>query len=60
MKIQKTIYKGYEIEKRIDIKNNSCLINKSGQLIKAIAGDILKDGSENSIEKAKQWIDAKN
>ena len=50
-------YKGYIIQKRKDTKNHTCLIYKGEELIKCIAGAIFQDGSENSIEKAKQWID---
>lgn len=52
-------YKGYVIQKRIDVPSNSCLIHYSGGLVKCIAGDILRDGSENSLIKAKRWIDNK-
>ena len=57
MKCSSINYKGYKIEKRTDIKNHTCIIYKNNDLFKCIAGDILKDGSENSIEKAKKYID---
>lgn len=50
-------YRGYTIEKRTDVKTHCCIIYKDGELIKGIAGDIFGDGSENSISKAKLWID---
>lgn len=50
-------YKGHIIQKRTDIKTHTCIIYKDGDLKKCIAGDIQADGSENSIEKAKAWID---
>lgn len=49
-------YKGFVIQKNKD--SHSALIYKDGFLLKCIAGDILKDGSENSIEKAKNYIDS--
>ena len=52
-------YKGFEIQKRTDVKMDSCIIYKGENLVKCIAGDILKDGSGNSTEKAKNWIDKK-
>jgi len=52
-------HKGYTIQKRIDTKNNTCLIYKNGDLVKCIAGSIFADGTENSIEKAKLHIDTK-
>ena len=52
-----TEYKGYTIQKRTDVKTHTCIIYKSEQIVKCIAGDIFKDGSENSIQKAKKYID---
>lgn len=52
-----TDYKGFTIQKRTDVKNNSCIIFNGEKMVKCIAGSISTDGSENSIEKAKQWID---
>lgn len=49
-------FKGFTIQKRTDIKMNTCLIYQGEELKKCIAGDILPDGTENSIAKAKQWI----
>ena len=57
MKTLKETHKGYTISKRTDIKNHTCIIYKDNNLIKCIAGDILADGSENSIYKAKKHID---
>ena len=57
MKTSKENYKGFVIEKRIDVKTHCCIIFKDGDMITCVAGDIFADGSENSIEKAKQWID---
>jgi hypothetical protein len=57
MKHENIRYMGYMIQKRIDVKMNTCLIYVDDILVKCIAGAILEDGSENSIEKAKQWID---
>jgi hypothetical protein len=51
-----TNYKGFRIEKRTDVKTHTCLIYKGNNLVKGIAGDIFEDGSENSIEKAKSYI----
>lgn len=54
----KTInYKGYEIEYNPSTTSHSALINLNGSLVKCIAGDIAKDGSNNRIEKAKKFID---
>lgn len=50
-------YKGFIIEKRTDTKNNTCIIYENDCLLKCIAGDILEDGTENSIQKAKSFID---
>ena len=58
MKTSTENYKGYKIEKRTDIKNNSCIIYKGNDLIKCIAGDIFADGTENSIIKSKKYIDS--
>lgn len=52
-----TDYKGFRIEKRTDVKTHICIIYKGNDLVKCIAGDILKDGSENSINKSKNYID---
>jgi hypothetical protein len=49
-------YKGFNIQKRTDVKTHTCIIYKSGKIIKCISGDIFSDGSENSIEKAKKFI----
>lgn len=49
-------YKGFIIQKRIDIKKNTCIVFKDGVMAKCIAGDIRADGTENSIQKAKDWI----
>lgn len=57
MKTSTENYKGFVIEKRIDVKSHTCIIYKDGNMVKGIAGDIFADGSENSIEKAKSWID---
>lgn len=51
-------YKGFRIEKRTDVKSHSAIIYKGFKLVKCIAGDIFADGSENSIEKAKKYIDS--
>jgi hypothetical protein len=56
MKFEVINYKGFEIVKRIDEKTHCCIIQKNDDLIKCVAGDIAKDGSENSIEKAKKYI----
>jgi hypothetical protein len=50
-------YKGFNIQKRTDVKMHTCIIYKGNDIVKCIAGDIFLDGSENSIEKAKNWID---
>ena len=50
-------YKGYTIQKRTDVKTHTCIIYKGEQLIKCIVGDILPDGTENSVDKAKLFID---
>lgn len=60
MKHSTTNYEGYQIQKRIDVKSSTCLIYNDGNLIKCIAGDILKDGSENSTQKAKNYIKTLN
>lgn len=52
-------YKGYVIQKRIDVPTHTCLIHYNDDLVKCIAGDILPDGTENSVIKAKQWINNK-
>lgn len=57
MKHSVTSYKGYKIEKRIDVESHTCIIYKDGIYVKGIAGDIASDGSENCIEKAKKYID---
>lgn len=53
-------YKGFEIRKRVDAETHSCIIYKDDDIVKCIAGDIEKDGSENSTEKAKKYIDTLN
>ena len=53
----KVEYKGFEIQKRIDIKTHTCIIYTNGEMVKFIAGNISPDGSENSIEKSKNYID---
>ena len=58
MKIEKITHNGFEIHKRVDVKMHTCLIYKGEELIKCIAGAIFPDGSENSIEKAKNYIDS--
>lgn len=57
MKHSNENYKGFTIQKRIDTKNHTCLIYIGESYIKGIAGDIALDGTENSIAKAKMWID---
>ena len=57
MKISTENYKGFVIEKRIDVKTHTCMVLKDDFFVKGVVGDIFADGSENSIEKAKQWID---
>lgn len=64
MKHSNEEYKGFIIQKRIDAKNHCCLIyTKMVDAVnfitpyKCVAGAILSDGSENSIEKAKKFID---
>ena len=52
-----TQHKGYLIQQRTDIKSNRAIIYKNNELVKCIVGDILADGTENSIDKAKSWID---
>ena len=52
-----TIYKGFRIEKRTDVKTHTCIIYKGNDMVKCIAGNIYAGGSENSIEKAKNYID---
>lgn len=52
-----TNHKGFRIEKRNDVKTHTCLVYKGSALVKCIAGDISRDGSENSIEKAIKFID---
>jgi len=52
-----TYYKGFRIEKRTDVKTHTCIIYKGNDLVKCIVGDVLKDGSENSIDKSKNYID---
>jgi hypothetical protein len=56
MKHSYTNHKGFSIQKTIDVKTHTCLIYKDGSLVKCIAGGIAEDGSEDSIEKAKEWI----
>lgn len=51
------LYKGFIIRKRIDVKKGTAIIYNCMFLVKCIAGDIASDGSENSIEKAKKYID---
>lgn len=60
MKIQlrHTEYNGFIIEESLHMKSHSVLVYKNGDLVKCIAGDIFSDGTNNSIEKAKNWIDA--
>lgn len=53
----RTEYKGYTIEKRTDIRMNTCIVYKGSEYIKGISGNIAQDGTENSIEKAKKYID---
>ena len=50
-------YKGFTIQKRIDVKMNTCIIYKELDIVKCIAGNIYADGTENSIQKAKEYID---
>jgi len=58
MEHSNTPYKGYNIQKRIDVKTRTCIIyNNKGEIVKCIAGSIFQDGTENAIEKAKQFID---
>jgi hypothetical protein len=57
MKLSTENYKGFVIEKRIDVKSHTCIVYKDGDMVKCIVGNIFADGSENSIEKAKSWID---
>lgn len=57
MTIQKINYKGFEIQKRTDVKTHCVTIFKNNKLFACVAGDIALDGSENSIEKAKLKID---
>lgn len=58
MEFSNTEYKGFTIEKRTDVISHCCTIYKGEAMVKMIAGDIAKDGSENSIEKAKGFIDS--
>ena len=58
MKIAAENYKNFRIEKRTDVKTHTCIIFKGNDMVKCIAGNILKDGSENSIEKAKNYINS--
>ena len=53
-------YKGYTIQKRTDVKSHCCMIYKGGDLVKCISGSIFSDGSENSIEVAKDYINGLN
>ena len=53
-----THYKGYAIQKPFNIKTHCAVIYKCGEIVKCIAGDIFADGSENSIEKSKKFIDS--
>jgi hypothetical protein len=57
MKHEYTEYRGYTIQQRIDVKMHSAIIYLGEEIVKCIVGDILLDGSENSIEKAKGYID---
>jgi hypothetical protein len=50
-------YKGFNIQKRTDVKTHTCIIYKDDEIVKCIAGNIFADGSENAIAKAKIWID---
>jgi hypothetical protein len=50
------LYKGYRIEKTQG-KTNTAIVWKGEDIIKCIAGQILPDGSEVSIKKAKAYID---
>ncbi len=56
MTIQK--YRGFEI--RQADRSHCALIYRAGELVKCIAGDVLKDGSNNAFDKAKKYIDEKN
>jgi hypothetical protein len=61
MKFETVKHKDFTITKRIDAKSHCASIyGKNGELVKMVAGDIKTDGSENAIEKAKQWVDENN
>ena len=49
-------YKGFTIKQRNDIPSYNAIIHKGETIIKCIAGDVRE--VDNSIEKAKQFIDA--
>jgi hypothetical protein len=50
-------YKGYTLSLSFN-HSHTCLIYRNGGLVKCIAGNILPDGSNNRVEKAKQYIDS--
>ena len=50
-----TNYKGYVII--MSSYSHCAFVNKDGNAVKYIAGDISSDGTNNAIEKAKQYID---
>lgn len=56
MKHSTEIYKGYSIVKRIDIPTHTCIIYLGNDMIKCISGNISTSGSEDSIIKAKKYI----
>lgn len=57
MKNRYYLHRGFTIKKRIDTKNYTAMIMKGKKIIKCIAGDIDSCGNENSISKAKKFID---
>jgi len=57
MKFEKHDYKGYVITQRIDEKSHCASIYLNDNLVKMVAGGIFSDGSNDAIEKAKNYID---
>lgn len=51
--IEQIVYKGYTIE--LANSSHCALIYRNGNLVKCIAGDILKDGSNNRLAKAMDY-----
>jgi hypothetical protein len=61
MTVDSIIFRGYIIEQRTDVKSHCAIIyTTKGDYVKSIAGDIKCDGTENSIEKAMDYVNQIN